>query len=98
MGSQGSHEELSSSLKPVMPVVNMAFFGLAGASVRLVRPPPCMPQFQPCITQPICIGALHQLAAHALLQTACLQQRPYASARVYEAGHDGRCMCSQNRV
>lgn len=36
---QASHDELKSSLSHIMPVVNMAFFGLAGASVRLVRAP-----------------------------------------------------------
>ncbi|KAK9793176.1 hypothetical protein WJX73_005312 [Symbiochloris irregularis] len=34
-GGQAAHDELKASLAHVMPVVNMAFFGLAGASVRL---------------------------------------------------------------
>ena len=35
-GSHAVHDELKASLVHIMPVVNMAFFGLAGASVRLV--------------------------------------------------------------
>ena len=37
--SVAQHEELMAGLQPILPAVNMTFFGLAGASLRLVRLP-----------------------------------------------------------
>ena len=36
-GPESSHEELAALINSIMSITNVAFFGLAGASLKLVR-------------------------------------------------------------